>query len=290
MLGQFESALSAQAPPGVQAFILSRVGRFREAAQLLEQARRDAVKAGNNEEQGQLNLVSAMLAIERSDYRRAVQGCDAAERVLAALPKSRQRMRLALLHVLKGTALVRTGTIGHARTQLATVAVLHNPGVEAEHYWFKALGGEIALAAGDVAGAAAAFTAGQPARKMSFETLYMSLSIVTNNLTSRDGLARVARMQGDSARAIEIYRQLLSTGPEQKFVSAFNPHYVLEIARLLDGTGDRPGASKEYTRFLELWERADIDAPELGEARRAIKRLSAVVPIPSPRATASVAR
>ena len=91
MLGQFESALSAQAPPGVQAFILSRVGRFREAAQLLEQARRDAVKAGNNEEQGQLNLVSAMLAIERSDYRRAVQECDAAERVLAALPKSRQR-------------------------------------------------------------------------------------------------------------------------------------------------------------------------------------------------------
>ena len=118
----------------------------------------------------------------------------------------------------------------------------------------------------------------------------MSLSIVTNNLTSRDGLARVARMQGDSSRAIEIYRQLLSTGPEQKFVSAFDPHYVLEIARLLDRADDRLGASKEYDRFLELWARADADAPELGEARRAIKRLSGVVPTPSPRATASVDR
>ena len=77
----------------------------------------------------------------------------------------------------------------------------------------------------------------------------MSLSIVTNNLTSRDGLARVARMQGDSARAIEIYRQLLSTGQEQKFVSPINPRYVLEIARLLDGTGNRPGASKDPPGF-----------------------------------------
>ena len=106
--------------------------------------------------------------------------------------------------------------------------------------------------------------------------------MVTNHLTSRDGLARVARMQGDSARAIEIYRRLLSAGPEQKFVSAFDPRYVLEIARLLDRAGDRPGASTEYNRFLEFWARADADAPEPGEARRAIKRLSAVASNRSP--------
>jgi hypothetical protein len=45
------------------------------------------------------------------------------------------------------------------------------------------------------------------------------------------------------------------------------PRYVLEMARLLDETGDKDGARAEYERFLELWKDADPDLPELKEAR-----------------------
>ncbi len=109
---------------------------------------------------------------------------------------------------------------------------------------------------------------------MNAETLRMSLTILANHLVSRDGLARVARAQGDLARAVRIYRQLLSSGPEQRFTSVFEPRYVLELARLLEKTGDGRGALKEYERFLQFWAHADADSPERAEAGRAVARLS----------------
>jgi hypothetical protein len=56
-------------------------------------------------------------------------------------------------------------------------------------------------------------------------------------------------------------------------VSVLEPRYVLEVARLLEKTGDRPGALKEYERFLDLWKHSDPGLPELDEARRATLRL-----------------
>ena len=38
-------------------------------------------------------------------------------------------------------------------------------------------------------------------------------------------------------------------------------------SRLLDETGDKEGAQKEYQRFLDLWKNADEGLPELEEAR-----------------------
>jgi len=150
---------------------------------------------------------------------------------------------------------------------------LFNSGVEPENWWHNALEGEIALATGDLEKAASTFSAGQPSKKMWFSTFNSNLSILANNLMSRDGLARVAKARGDLPRAIQIYRQLLSYGPEQKWVSAFEPRYVLEIARLLERSGNSQAALKEYQRFLELWKRADSGLPEPSEARRAVERL-----------------
>ncbi len=47
----------------------------------------------------------------------------------------------------------------------------------------------------------------------------------------------------------------------------------LEIAGLLDHSGDPKAALVEYQRFLEVWQNADPDLPELTEARRAVARL-----------------
>jgi tetratricopeptide (TPR) repeat protein len=94
--------------------------------------------------------------------------------------------------------------------------------------------------------------------------------VLTNNLILRDGLARAAHARGDTRDAIHKYRQLLANGPELKWVSLYEPRYVLQLARLLDAAGDRQAARIEYGRFLQLWKDADANLPELTEARRAV--------------------
>jgi tetratricopeptide (TPR) repeat protein len=115
-----------------------------------------------------------------------------------------------------------------------------------------------------------AFSAGQlPRRGLSRG---VPRSVLTNNLILRDGVARAAHARGDIPRAIQAYRQMLANGPELKWVSLYEPRYVLQLARLLDAAGDRQAARIEYSRFLDLWKRADANLPELAEARRALAR------------------
>jgi hypothetical protein len=70
--------------------------------------------------------------------------------------------------------------------------------------------------------------------------------------------------------AIEIYRRLLGKGPDEKYLALYEPRYVLQLARLLEQSGDRHAALNEYRRFLDLWSHADSNLPELAEARRAL--------------------
>jgi tetratricopeptide (TPR) repeat protein/predicted Ser/Thr protein kinase len=280
ILGRYDDALLEKPPQyllanwsSVRALVLSRVGRYREADQAIEAGRREAEISENAGEQGNVFLLSSLLAIERAEYERALQDCGAAERMFASLPEKKGRVGLVLVHLMSGLAQVRAGRMDQARLHLEMQGRLFNSAVEPENWWHHALEGEIALAAGDLEKAASSFAAGQPSKKMWFYAFSSNLSILANNLISRDGLARVAKAREDPNRGIRIYRQLLSYGPDQKWVSVFEPRYVLEIARLLDHSGDNEAALKEYERFHDFWKRADSDLPELAEARRAIARL-----------------
>ena len=172
--------------------------------------------------------------------------------MFASLPEKKKRVGLVLVHLMSGMAEARAGHIDRARLHLESQGRLFNSAVEAENWWHNALAGEIALAAGDFEEAASAFSAGQPSKKMWFSTRYANVSILASNLISRAGLARVATARGDPTRAIQIYRQLLSYGPDQKWVSVFEPRYVLEIARLLERSGNR--RSLEGTS-ADFWKR-----------------------------------
>jgi tetratricopeptide (TPR) repeat protein len=96
-----------------------------------------------------------------------------------------------------------------------------------------------------------------------------------HNSPSRDWRARICIARGDAAGAIAEYRRLLTPSAEQKFVGVLEPRYVLELARLLDQEGDHDAARQEYQRFLDLWNNADPDLPELAEARTRLARLDA---------------
>jgi hypothetical protein len=78
----------------------------------------------------------------------------------------------------------------------------------------------------------------------------------------------VKKAQGDLSGAVDSYRRLNTPGTENKWTAVLEPRYVLETARLLDEMGDREAARAEYQRFLEYWDDADIELPELQEAKR----------------------
>ena len=171
-LGRYDDAILERPPQSllaswssVRALVLSRVGRYREADQAIEAGRREAEISENAGEQGNLFLVSSLLAIERAAYERALQDCRSAERMFASLPEKKRRVGLVLVHLMSGIAQARAGRIDQARLHLEMQGRLFNSAVEPENWWHNALAGEIALAAGDLEKAASAFSAGQPSRK-----------------------------------------------------------------------------------------------------------------------------
>ena len=82
-LGRYEEALATAVPDfTVQAFLLSRVGRYADAAKALEEAQREAKQNDDAEATAGALLTSSWLLIERGQYARALEELRAAETVL----------------------------------------------------------------------------------------------------------------------------------------------------------------------------------------------------------------
>ncbi len=270
-LGRYDAAISLNPPqPVLKALLLSRVGRYREAGETLMAAGRDRERSASIA----ACLLASIVALERNDASRALREVASAERVLAEEDPSRQPLLVLLTQVLAGLASARHGDEAAARSRLERIRGLHNPAIEAHAWLYQALGAELALARGDRLDAAAVAN-GEPTRKW-FGLDVIGIGAVANHLPLRDVTARAAKAGGDLATAIASYRQLLAFGPESKWISVLEPRYVLELARLLEKSGDRAGALREYERFLDLWKNADSGLPELAETRRAASRLRLV--------------
>jgi tetratricopeptide (TPR) repeat protein len=152
---------------------------------------------------------------------------------------------------------------------------LYRPYIGEEKFWYHTLEGEVALANGELERAWAAFAEGEPVHRKPMRWQPAWTTILVNSFPLRDGAARVAAAKGDVAGAIRLYRRLLTYDSDSKFIAACEPRYVLALAQLLDRSGDKPAALREYERFLGLWSRADANLPELAEARRAVAQLRA---------------
>jgi tetratricopeptide (TPR) repeat protein len=274
ILGRFDEAIAVDPELAVEkTILLSREGRYREAAQAMGVPGRQVADFKLDEfGVATLQLVASTLALERGDARRAAQEAAAAERMFSDSQHPRRPTYMVLTHLVAGLAAIRNGDIGEARVRLERQKQIYKPKYDLDVWLHKALEGEIALASGDARLAEAAFSQGEP-RRRHFHFDVVGLALLANHLPSRDGRARAARLRGDMGAAIGAYRQLLRHGPEAKWVSMLEPRYVLELARLLEKTGDTQNALNEYARFLELWKRADPELPELAEARRAVRRL-----------------
>ena len=275
LLGRYDEAVALPADDyATMAVILSRMGRYRDAAHILSAVRTMPELDRYSSRRAPAYLVSSVLATERGQFARARADADAARKILTAVPASESRAYAALADLLVGTAHAREGNASSARKLLQSLEQHYDSRVPLERQWQGALAGEIALVSGDLGAAAAAFAAAEPARRYWAARRAPDYPyILINNPSWRDGAARAAKARGDLAGAIDKYRSLNAISPARKWASVFEPRYLLEIARLLEKSGDAAGARAEYERFLQLWHKADSDLPELAEARQAVARL-----------------
>ena len=275
MLGRYDEGLRETPVPGfVRAFMLSRVGRYREAEQLMASEIHRADGNKNVFDEGAFRLLFLVLALERSQVSPLVDDRLAeVQRFASEHFQSKTHLGSVVAQTIVGLGEIRAGRIekAHALLELQRRAVRRD--VKPEQWWHKLLESEIALAEGDPKKASAAFAAGKPEGKMWLQLTMPHLSLLANSLRFRDAGARAAKARGDLQVAIDTYRDLLTVGPKQTWTAMFEPRYVLEIARLKDTQGDKKGALIEYRRFLDFWKAADSDLPEVAEARAAIERL-----------------
>jgi tetratricopeptide (TPR) repeat protein len=272
VLGRFDEAIAEDPPfPHLKALILSRVGRYREARQLVDASATQAESVGNIADAGELHLLSSVLAVEQKDYDLARQHLRRARAIFTPLPPALLRINLVAANLVSGLVDARSGRITEALSGLEAQQRSGRPTLPIEKWWHAALDGEIRLARREFAEAAAAFASGEPSRRLA-DADTLLVPVLFNGPLLRDGAARVARARGDLAGAITIYRQLLIYGPQQKWIAVFEPRYVLELARLLEQRGQREAARREYRRFLDFWKHADSGLPELSEARRGASR------------------
>jgi tetratricopeptide (TPR) repeat protein/predicted Ser/Thr protein kinase len=252
----------------LEAFTLSRVGRYVEAKATITRSRELLARDPDPATQAHLDLLSAQLQLDSGNYSDAIESTERARGVVPRVSMSLNRDVLThSVNFLEGIAKARQGEREAAQDLLEVLDEIYDPEVDWQDWMYHSLRGEIALASAELDAAETAFSEGEPAFKMVFSNGFPMTSTIANHTPSRDGLARVRKAQGDLAGAIRIYRGLLTPDMSSKWTAMLEPRYVLELARLLDESGDKESARAEYRRFLDLWKDADEGLPELKEAR-----------------------
>jgi serine/threonine protein kinase/predicted negative regulator of RcsB-dependent stress response len=255
-LGRYDEALARESPDfRIHAFLLSRVGRYREAAEALDKGRRED---DDGEIQAGALVTLAWLLIEQQQYAAALEAVRGAEKALA---DRRTHSLLVLGDLVAGIAEIRAGNVANAFARLDSQKSRHDGEDAVESNWIAALDGEIALAEGQYDRALASFNAAQ---KPAWITFGRDASTVFGmNLPSRDGPARVEIARANRSAAIQEYRRLTTVGPETRSSAVLEPRYILALSRLLSEQGDQIGARVERERFRKLWAHADAGLPEL---------------------------
>lgn len=266
-LGRYDEALEREPSDfGIHAFLLSRVGRYREAAEVLDNGRRES--EDDAEVIANAWLTSAWLSVEQQQYARALEQVRTAETVLGPLGKGRKQELLVLADLIGGVAEIRAGNVSNASARLASQKSRYDADDRVESNWVAALDGEIALAQGRYDHAVSSFKAAQT--KVWLTLGRDGSTVFATNSPSRDGLARVEMARGNRAAAIEEYRRLTAVGSGAPSSAALEPRYILELARVLGREKDEAGARVEYDRFHKLWANADAGLPELSDVKKSV--------------------
>jgi serine/threonine protein kinase/tetratricopeptide (TPR) repeat protein len=172
----------------------------------------------------------------------------------------------------RGWVDLKRGRIDDAKAALREIEPLL-PGVNAADkerlvLLSRLLAGEVALAGSSVEDAV---EAGEKIVLENYPSLNMTPFSFYNLPFLKDVLARAYWKKGDLVRAAAEYRKLMTIDPANQVRYLISPLYHYRLGRVLEEMGDRAAARAEYRKFLEYWEGADPDHPELADARQRLR-------------------
>ena len=119
-LGRYDEALERKSRDfRVQAFLLSRVGRYHEADEVLAQGQRELTQARDADNAASALLTSSWLLLERRQFAPARKDVRGAEMLVGETAREPNSSLLVLAHLIGGLIEISDGNVPDAVSRLA---------------------------------------------------------------------------------------------------------------------------------------------------------------------------
>ncbi|MBN2381307.1 protein kinase [bacterium] len=248
--------------------IMSSLGMYASASEYLEKTLEQSAESLSQFEEAWLRLVMAMVHLEHHQPQKARLHTDRANALLQPMLESNFISQVPILtHFITGLVNTHLQEFDSTRHHLAEMKSLSSENDSPAQWWTSLLEAELFLAEGKLSEAVAAFQKAESEAKLFFTPARID-NIFDHQLPFRDGLARVRIANGDDAGALAVYQDLITPDIGDKLVSPLTPRFVLAMARLYERLDQTEKARASYQRFLDLWQNADQNLPELIETKQ----------------------
>ncbi len=256
-----------------RALLLSSTGRFRESRHQLEQMIRPIQQLGGPWLSGPYHWMKGWEALHWRNFKAAREEFAAYKATYSQNNPRTPIVSQVLGDLLEVCVCLKEGRIDSARARVNAL----RPSLRT----LESLSGTVIMISG-ILEAEVLLAEGKPdsAIRVYRDTPVIGPSMAVgwrmplyNVPPLRDIVPLAFQLKGDLDSAITEYERLLRVDPATKDRRWINPLYHYRLAALCQRTGNSDKAEAEYRRFLEIWNGADSDQPQLLDARRQLAKL-----------------
>ena len=257
---------------------LKMLGRAREASVELDSVYMISRRSSSSGTMSPLYWQRAWFDLDRGDVAAAKKGMilfsEAYARSSPKTPARNEVLRNAVLSYVD----VRSGRLDSARIRITAAKSRIGsiePGLKPVDLMVDLFEAEVMLAEGR---ADSAIRAVRTIPAIGPSMGYGWYLPIYNTPQFRDIVPRAFVKKGMMDSAIVEYERLLRIDPGSADRRFFQPIFHYRLARVCEQAGQRERALAEYRRFLQIWNRADADRPELIDAKKRVAVLGKQFP------------
>jgi len=280
-LGWIDSALNATPTIGLKAeamtwkiSYLMRVGRVRESLRELGLLAGLIPQMGTRAFLAPLYWMKASAALNRGQANKARQEFATFHDIYSENNPRTPVSNRAIWNIVQGLVYLREGHNDSARTCVDEIRPVHDS--------LESLKGTLIMLSGNLE-AELLLAEGRPDSAIH---VYRATPVIGPSMavgwrlplynfpSSRDVVPRAFQAKGELDSAIVEYERMLKIDSTTRDRRLISPLYHYRLARVCELKGRTDEAEAQYRRFLELWNDADRDLPELIDARKQLAKLA----------------